>query len=114
MQRPLAVTLLGLLFIGAGAAGIFIHSTERPINAMFFAIQAVGAVAVVGGTALLMGRRWARWLLLAWMAFHVAISAVDSVGKFVFHVVLFVVIGYVMFRPGVGEYFKTKRKRSAT
>jgi hypothetical protein len=114
MKRPLAVTLLGLLFIGAGAAGIIFHSTERPINAMFFAIEAVGVVAVLGGASLLMGREWARWVLLAWMAFHVAIGAVDSVGKFAFHVVLFVVIGYVMFRPGVGEYFKTKRKESGS
>jgi len=40
-------------------------------------------IAVVGGVFLLMGHNWARWLMLAWLAFHVAVSAFHSLSEFI-------------------------------
>ena len=59
----------------------------------------IGALAVVGGVYLLLGRGWARWLVLAWMAFHVVVSWFDGVGKFAVHLAMLLVIGYVLLRP---------------
>ena len=40
----------------------------------FVGITVIGVAAVVAGVFMLRGRNWARWLALAWMASHVAIS----------------------------------------
>ena len=108
MKRPMIVTAIGLLFVVAGAVG-FAYHFRGPYDRDFAAIEAVRSLAVVGGIFLLMGRGWARWLVLAWLGFHVGISALDSVGKFAFHLVLLLVIGYTLLRPPASEYFRAMR-----
>jgi hypothetical protein len=58
---------------------------------------------------MLRGRNWARWLLLAWIAYHVALSAFHSLSGVVTHALLFMVIAYFLFRPQVSEYFRRTR-----
>lgn len=108
MKRPIIVTAIGILFILAGGVG-FVYHFRRPFERDFFVIEAVRLLAVVGGVFLLQGRGWARWLVLLWLAFHVGISALDSMGKFTFHLVLLLVIGYGLLRPPASEYFRAGR-----
>jgi hypothetical protein len=110
MKQPWVVTAIGILFLAAGAAGFVHHMQERPIDRWMIVVELIGVLAVVGGVFLLMGRGWARWLLLVWLAFHVGISALDSLGKLAFHAVLLLVIGYALLRPPASEYFRAKRQ----
>lgn len=109
MKRPVIVTAIGALFILAGGVG-FVYHFHGPYDREFAAIEFVRFLAVAGGVFLLLGHGWARWLVLAWMALHVGISALDSVGKFAFHLVLLLVIGYALLRPPASEYFRATRR----
>jgi hypothetical protein len=70
-------------------------------------VSIVRIIAVVGGAFLLTGRNWARWLLLAWLAFHVVVSAFHSLSEFMPHVVLLMIFGYVLLGPPTSKYFRS-------
>ena len=40
-----------------------------------------------------MGHNWARWLLVAWLAFHVVVSGFHSMSEMAAHAVLLIVVG---------------------
>ena len=105
MKRPLPVTILGCLFIAAGLVGLVYHLSERPLEPGIMAVSIVRVIAVVGGVFLLMGSGWARWLILAWLAFHVVVSAFHSVSEVLAHAVLLLVVGYFLLRPPTAKYF---------
>jgi hypothetical protein len=63
-------------------------------------------LAVVAGVFLLRGRNWARWLVVAWMVFHVVLSAVHPGHALVVHGVLTAVVIYFLFRAPASEYFR--------
>ena len=107
MKRPMIVTVIGVLFIAVGVVGGGYHLKEGPMGWGLAAIELSEALAVVSGVFLLLGKSWARWLLLAWTAFHVVISAFDSLQKLAVHVVLFGLIGIGLLRPPASEYFRT-------
>ena len=116
-ERPLAVTVLACLYLAVGVVGFFYHL--QPILAahaiqrddLFVELSEV--IAVGCGFFLLRGENWARWLALAWMAFHVAISFFDSWEKVAAHAVFLAVIAYALFRPQSNAYF-LKREESAS
>jgi hypothetical protein len=54
---------------------------------------------------MLRGHNWARWLALAWMAFHVAIS-VGHWQQFVPHAILFALFAYGLFRVDARGFFQ--------
>ena len=60
---------------------------------------------IVAGVGLLLGRNWARWLLVVWIAFHVVISALHSMFQLALHVFIFTVILYFVFRRESSPYF---------
>jgi hypothetical protein len=107
MKRPLPVTIIGCLFIVAGLVGLVYHLSESPLDHWIVLISIVRLIAVVGGVFVLMGHDWARWLMLAWLAFHVVVSAFHSLSEFLPHVVLFVVVGYVLLGPPASKYFQS-------
>jgi hypothetical protein len=106
MKRPLAVTILGGLFIVTGLVSLAHHLSARPLEQWIVVISMVGILAVAGGVFLLMGHGWARWLLLAWLAFHVVVSAFHSWWQCVAHVVLLAVVAYFLLKPPASDYFR--------
>ena len=102
MKRPLAVTIIGWLLVVVGASGFVLHLYEgKPQHALEGEnpwILATELVAVIGGAFLLRGKSWARWVVMAWMAFHVAISF-NSPRQLVMHGAIFVLFAYFLFRP---------------
>jgi hypothetical protein len=108
MKRPLAVTVIGCVFIAAGVMGVAYHISDGPFDRGAIALLAVRVLAIVAGVFLLKGQNWARWVALGWMGFHVVVSAFHSVGEFAMHSVLMVVIGYFLLRPPGSEYFRAK------
>jgi hypothetical protein len=107
MKRPLPVTILGGLFIVAGLTGLVYHLSEGPLDRGIVLISIVRILAVVGGVFLLMGHNWARWLMLAWLAFHVVVSAFHSLSECIAHLVLLLIVGYVLLWPPASKYFQS-------
>lgn len=105
--RPLSVTILACIFLLVGVAGFVFHFRELlPLQRDGILVELTEILAVVAGAFMLRGHNWARWLALAWMAFHVAISISDPVKKLAMHAVIFVLIAWILLRPPAGRYFR--------
>jgi hypothetical protein len=110
MKRPRSITVIGWLFVAAGAIGLSYHATEfkaqRLIEGDFLWICFVRLVAIVCGVFLLRGSNWARWLLMVWIAYHVILSAFHSLSGWVIHTLLLAVVAYFLVRPHASLFFK--------
>lgn len=107
MKRPLAVLIIGWLFIVVGLSSTGFHLVQGPLDRWSFLIALVGVAAIVGGIFLILGRGWARWLVLGWMAFHVVVSAFHSLQETIVHFVLLLVIAYFLLTPPASKYFRS-------
>jgi len=107
-KRPFEITFIGCLFIIAGFVGLVYHLHDKPLEQGIVLISLVRLLAIVGGVFLLLGHGWARWLLIAWLAFHVGISAFHSLSQTLMHFVLLLVIVYFLLRPSSTKYFQSK------
>ena len=109
-KRPVLVVLIGCLFIAAGAFGIIYHAPEfRILDSELMWVLSVRLLAIVGGVFALRGANWARWLLLAWIVYHVILSVFHPISELVVHVVLCVVVAYGLFRSQSSVYFREAR-----
>jgi hypothetical protein len=108
-KRPLSVTIIGWIFIAAGIVGFAHHVTEfkTPFEYELVWVCLLRLLAILGGVFVLRGSNWARWLLLVWIAYHVILSAFHPLSELVVHGLLFVIIGYLMFRPQASAYFRS-------
>jgi hypothetical protein len=113
MKRPVEVTILGCLFIVAGVASLVYHLLKDPLDLWTFPISLVGMIAIVGGVFLLKARGWARWLLIAWLAFHVFVSAFHSVSDSLAHIVLLAVVSYFLLASPASIYFSPRDRTKA-
>jgi hypothetical protein len=109
-RRPLSITIIGWLFVGAGTIGLVYHATEfkiqRPVEYDLILVCIVRLLAILSGVFLLRGSNWARWLLLVWLAYHVILSAFHSFFELALHSLLLGVIAYFLFRPQASAYFR--------
>lgn len=106
VKRPWEIVFLGVLFMVVGAVGLVYHGWRESLDRWLPVTLLVRLAAVVGGVFLILGRNWARWLLLAWLALHVVVSAFHSAGEAAAHAVLLVVIGYFLLGTRATEYFR--------
>jgi hypothetical protein len=117
MSRPRTVTILGWLFVVVGMASlgrqlVTMHGgrpalvASLPGDFWYAAISA--AVAAVSGAFILRGARWARWLLGAWLVFHVAIGLVHGVFTLVVHALLAAVVLWLLFRAPATAWFRQR------
>jgi hypothetical protein len=108
-QRPRSVTVVGWLCIAMGVVAVGYHTTEltapNPMQNDVLWVLFVRALLIVGGVFLLRGHNWARWLLLAWLAFHVYISALHSLEAVVIHSFLLLAVGYFLLRAPASAFF---------
>ena len=105
-RRPLPVIIFGCLFILAGTVGLLYHLKDRPLDRDFFSISAVRVLAILGGIFMLLGHNWSRWLMLAWLIFHVGVSAFHSLQEFAAHTILLLLFAYFVLRPPASVYFR--------
>lgn len=109
-KRPPSVTAVAWLFITAGIIGFVYHTTRFSTRGLFDDDGAwvlfVRLLAIIGGGFMLRGADWARWLVLAWLAYHVILSVFHSRSETVVHVVLLAGIAYVLLRPEAASYFR--------
>jgi hypothetical protein len=112
--RPRSITLIGWIFIAVGAVGLLkdVVPLVVPGGARHLAaLRAQGLaelgpawgsslLAMIGGAGLLRGANWGRWLLAAWMGFHIVLSALHTSEQLLVHLALFAPMAYLMFfRP---------------
>jgi hypothetical protein len=106
MRRPWEVTFLGGLFIAAGSLAGLYHATHGTLDRWMPVILLVEVVAIIGGVFLILGRSWARWVVLGWQAFHVVVGALNSISAALAHAVLLAAIAYFLLTPPASLYFR--------
>ncbi len=113
-KRPVSVLVLACLYIAVGAIGFSYHFPEllasQP-NSVW--IEAIEFLAIVSGVFMILGYNWARWFALAWMAFHVVISF-PVLRQLAIHLLFFLIIAWVLFRPEARRHFAGARANSGT
>ena len=113
-KRPVTILILGCVYIATGALGLAFHLDDlrspRLVEDGLIWIAMVRLAAVVIGAFLLRGAEWARWLALAWMAFHVVVGFLNTVREGAMHGLMLVVVAYILFRPEARAYFGGRRE----
>jgi hypothetical protein len=119
LMRSRWIVFIAWLFITVGAVGLLndllpllTDATRQMAKLKSDGWADVGpawtsrALAIVGGVGVLAGHNWARWLLAAWMVFHIGLSAVHSRSQLLAHVLIFTPILFLLFRRSAEPYFR--------
>jgi len=108
-KRPLSVTIVSWLFIGAGTVGLTYHATHfkalNPFDYELLGICLIRLLAIVFGAFMLRGRNWARWGAVVWIGYHVGLSVLHTLSELLMHSLLFAGIAYFLFRSRASAYF---------
>ena len=113
-KRPVSVLVLACLYIAVGAIGFSYHFPELLAsrqNSVW--VEVIELLAIVSGVFMILGYNWARWFSLAWMAFHVVISF-PVLRQFAIHLVFFLIIAWILFRPEARRHFAGTRAHSGS
>ena len=111
MKRPLAITITAWFFILAGIVGFVYHFYEylsTSFDGEAILILFVRMLAIIGGILLLKAHNLGRWLLIAWMVYHVALSFCHNPMQVVMHTIFLLVLLIVFFHARVRRFFKDK------
>jgi hypothetical protein len=110
-KAPLPVIVISVLIMLAavfGLYGVWLNFASHTISRnQALLVVVVNLLGVVAGTLTLRGRNWARWLAVAWMAFHVVISVGHALGELTVHAVLLVLFAYGLFRADARAWFQS-------
>ncbi len=113
-DRPLSITIISWLFIIFGSIALMsallpiAGATPAQIVAEFkqhWMVHLSRLASIVSGLFMLRGYNWARWLLVAWMAFHIVIGAMHGLVPLLIHVAIFSVILFFLFRRPASAFF---------
>lgn len=114
MKRPLAVTIVAVLYIAVGLLGFIGHGLPivkaRAIHGDDVLVESMELAALVAGVFMWKGANWARWLAAAWMGFHVGLSFWETLEKLAAHAVLLALITYLLFRRDSSSYFRGAKR----
>jgi len=114
-KRPISVTILACVYLAAGAIGFAYHFRELlSLQQDSIWAELTEFLAIVCGAFMLRGHNWARWLALAWIVFHVVLSAFHSVREFAIHGLFCAVIAWILFRSQATRYFRSALFTSAS
>ena len=104
-KLPVSILIVACLYVLVGVVGFVFHLSDLKthLNEAVW-IELTELLAFVAGMFILWGHNWARWLAVAWMAFHVVISF-PVLSQFAVHLLFLAVIAWILFRPGMGRYF---------
>jgi hypothetical protein len=106
VRRPVPVLVVAGAYLAVGVIGFVAHFQDllaTPSEGVWMELTEL--IAAGTGVFLLRGRNWARWLAVAWIAFHVVLSAFDSMRGVAVHTVMAVLIVWLLFRPGTTRWF---------
>jgi hypothetical protein len=110
MKRPIAITVLSLLFIAVGVAEAVVHANTslHSFHREDILIVSLELLAVVAGVFMLRGENWARWLTVVWMAFHVVVGYLNGPQQVLVHAIIFAGITFLLFRADARVWFSAK------
>jgi uncharacterized membrane protein HdeD (DUF308 family) len=102
-KRPIAVIVIACLYIVVGAAGLIAHFRDlhQPETKWILLVE---FLALLAGIFILLRHNWARWLAVAWMAFHVAISY-PVARQIAVHSLFLIAITWLLFRSDARAWF---------
>ena len=75
-----------------------------------FWVQFVRILAIVCGVLLLRSINWARWLAIAWLLYHVLISAFHSPSDVIVHIVFLLLVVVLLYLPKSSAFFQMKNQ----
>ena len=108
MKRPLPVTVIAILFLAVGvitvASGVakVLRGPSAALNENLLVLS-INTLALVAGIGLLRGASWARFLVVAWMAFHVVLSFWHSPVEVLLHALMLAGLSYFLFRQSAAR-----------
>jgi hypothetical protein len=109
-KAPIPVIAIACLYLAVGAIALAFdlsHFEPRhPFSGGLPWVSLVHLLAIVSGVWMLRASNWARWLAIAWMAFHVAVSIFDAWSVLAIHALLLAIFAYFLFRPAANRYFR--------
>jgi hypothetical protein len=109
-DRPFAVTAVAWLYIAVGGAMFAYHFPELlHLQQDALTVEFTELLGLTAGVFMLRGHNWARWLALAWGAFHIALTAVPPYHGLVAHVLIFGGIAVILLRSDANQYFRRNR-----
>ena len=114
-KPPVSVILVAVLFMLAGMIGFIYHLKEiyTPIidHKEIVWVLLIRILAILCGILLFLGYKWARWLPIAWLLYHVLLSAFHSTSELATHLILSILVAVLLFLP-VSTRFFTKESDS--
>ena len=119
-KRPRSITVIGVIFIAFGGIALLsslLDAASTQNLAEFKAkdpseyapVFVLRVLALLCGVFILYGFNWARWLLGAWVGYHIIIGFLHSPWSGFVHFLLFSAILYFLFRPRASAYFRGLR-----
>jgi hypothetical protein len=102
------VIVIASLYLLVGVIGFVAHFPEllaRHPDAV--AIELTELVGAISGAGLLMRQKWARWLALAWILFHVGLSLFHPWGELAVHAAFCAMIVWALFCAETSQWFRT-------
>jgi hypothetical protein len=103
-KMPVSVAVIACLYLAVGIGGFVAHYGElRAPDGIW--VEVTESLAIVCGVFLLRARNWARWLAVAWMAFHVAISF-GVLSRLAIHSLFLISIVWCLFHTDASRYFR--------
>jgi hypothetical protein len=102
---PVSVIVIACLYLAVGIGGSVAHFSQHRAPDWIW-IEITELLAIVCGVFLLRAQNWARWLAIAWIAFHVAMSF-GVLRQLAVHSVLIVLIVWCLFRPDASRFFRS-------
>jgi hypothetical protein len=108
--RPISITILACIYIAVGIMGFAYHFREIAVlqhDSLWIALTE--ALAIVCGMFMFLGHNWARWLALAWIGFHVILSAFHSIDQVLMHSIICALIAWALLHPKASRYFRSSQ-----
>ena len=105
-SRPVRVLVIAGVYLGVGIIGFVAHFRDlftTPWEGVW--IELTEFIAAVTGVYLLRGRNWARWLAVAWIVFHVVLSAFSSIREVAIHAAIAALISWLLFSSDTTPWF---------
>lgn len=110
IKRPVFVVVIAAVFIAMGLLDMWrgvapLTGSSAHLGSDDLMVLTLGVAAMLGGIYAIRGHNWARWLLTAWMALHVALSMRQPYMLLV-HIAIFGLILAGLFYPAASAYFR--------
>jgi hypothetical protein len=106
-RRPIPVYVVAGAYLAVGVIGFVAHWHDLlavPSEGVWMELTEL--VAAITAVFLFRRHNWARWLAVAWILFHVVLSAFGNTRELIAHAILAAVITWLLFRPATARWFR--------